>query len=189
MVILGQLIRGRNVGFIAEGYLLAAGRLSQVFRKSLPSAAEAFSIGEHQFLVDSQFASTAESWNRWGGNHPVLRYYLEDSRPMSNSMKVIEKGKLGKEYHRPVILDLERHPKPSSGTVNLLIRRKGIAIMIEATKKVAMNPIVAGLVGAMVAGAGVFLLTSMFHPGLVSSPPPGYYFKVLPIPENVTVVH
>ena len=194
-VVIVQLFRGRDVGLIAEGYVKVAGRMSQVFRKSVPVRAEAFSIGERQFIVDPEYATTAESWNHWGGNHPVVRYYIDDSRPMSNSFaeqkfKVLgKKDKIEKDAIRPERLDLERHPKPSSGTVNLIIRRKGAAIMIEATKKVAMNPWVAAFAGAAVASMVVYFALNLYHPGLVGAPPPGYYFKVEPIPANATVVH
>ena len=198
-VLIGELIKSRFVDMIAEGYTTTAGRNVQVFRKALNVSAEAFNIGEHQFLVDPAFASTSESWNRFGGNHPVIRYHIDDARPMSNSfanqkMQVLTTKKgvkpvLKPDAIKPIKLDLERHPKPSSATVNLLIRRKGAAIMIAATRKVTMNPIMAAVVGAAVAGAAVYLLTSLYHPGLVPAPPYGYQFKIEPIPANATVVH
>lgn len=198
-VLIAELIKSRFVDLIAEGYAMTAGRMVQTFRKGIPANAEAFTIGEHQFIVDPAFATTAESWNRFGGNHPVIRYFIDDARPMSNSLSsqkmIVQSTKKGikptikSDAIKPAELHLERHPKPSSGTVNLIIRRKGAAIMIAATRKVAMNPWIAAFAGAAIAGAMVYFLANFYHPGLVPAPPYGYYYKPEPIPTNATVVH
>ena len=191
-VMVAEKLKSMRVDIIAEGYRTVAGGFSQSFRKGLPGNAEAFAIGEHQFLVDVAYATTREKWNRWGGNCPVIRYHVEDARPMSNSFQVLtskSKTKVKPNAQTPDKIDLERHEKPSSGTVNLLIRRKGAAIMIEATKKVAMNPWVAGVCGALVAGAAVYLLLSLTaHPADCIAQA-GFYCRLTPIPTNATVVH
>jgi hypothetical protein len=94
-----------------------------------------------------------------------------------------------KKALKPSKTTYQRTPKPSSGSTNLMIRRKGLAIMINAIRRSEMSPWVAAFAGAAVAGAAVYIILNIYHPGLVGTPPPGYYYKVLPIPQNATVVH
>ena len=202
-VMIIQIGRGRfKSGIIVEGYGLVTGGFSQVFRKTVPVGAEAFAIGERQFLVDMAFATTREQWNRWSGLLPVLRYHIDDARPLMNSLKfvVVNKDQTDPaKALKPATLKLRRmdakgpvregeEGKPSSGTTNLIIRRKGAAIMIEATKKVAMNPTFVAIMVAIAVFGGSFVLFNMWHPGFAPcNPPPGYYCGNVRLPTNITV--
>ena len=194
-VLIAEKMSVMRIVAIARGYDLRNGIYVQAFNKGLTGFSETFSVGERQYIVDREAASSYERWNRWGNNLPVYKYDTRDAIPLKNAAgkqidAVKESEKTGKG--KPMKTDYSRTPKPSSATTNLIFRRGGLKAMMQATKNVSMDPRLAGIAGAAIAGAGVYILLSIWHPGLVQPPPcmsPGYFCTPTPIPQNVTVVH
>ena len=197
--IVSERISDITVSFIANVREEINGTWSLVARKKVGLTQETFSIGEAQFVKDEGRVMGREKWNRWGGLHPVMEYDLRDAKPMERQVgkevPAPEKGKLpdGVEKKtvggKPVFVKWIRNTKPSSQSTNLLFRRGGLKAMMAATKNVAMDPRVVGimcLVGGIAVGYLIVTLTS--HPPSCI-PSGGFYCKLTPIPQNVTVAH
>lgn len=177
-IFIAMFISEKQVGAIACINQERNGAIVEVKRKKIGVGQETFNVGERQFLIDMEYVARYEKWNRFGGPHAVLDYNLADAKPEEVDYKI-----------RPMKpATYMRTTKPTSASTNLLIRRKGLGIMITATKQVAMDPKIVGLACLAVGVAIAYLAFSYFHPGLVTAPPPGYEYVVKQLPTNVTSV-
>lgn len=178
-VIVMEFASARQGAFIAKVMEQVGGTYSMVKKVRLGITQESFNVGDLQFVKDESKVSCREPWNRWGGSKPVLVYDIRDAKPMENDTE-------GKPA-QPKSVKYTRDPKPSSASVNLIFRRGGLKAMMAATKSTAANPILIAVMVGIAMFALAFMIGQFYHPGLVSAPPSGYYYKVLPVPQNVTI--
>lgn len=183
-VIASEMIRyfkSNSIGKIAIVYDDRNGMMFEVKKIGLPASFETFHVGERQFVRDNSKVTSYEKWNHWGGRCPVYRYNLEDSKPMD-----AEKGT--DSPAKPFKMTFQRITQPSSASVNMIFRKGGAKAMLSATKNVAMDPKLVGVLCIVMGLTVGYLIATLWHPALVSGPPPGYYYKAVPIPLNTTVI-
>jgi hypothetical protein len=198
--IAAERIADLRVDFIANVREEIGGIYTTVKRVRVGLTQETFTVGEAQFVKDEGRVSGREKWNRWGSNHPVMDYDIRDGRPMEKQIgketdPPAQKGALPQNVEkklvggRPVFVKWIRNTKPSSQSTNLLFRRGGLKAMMAATRNVAMDPRVVGIL-CLVCGVavGYLFVTLTSHPPSCI-PSGGFYCQLTPIPKNVTVAH
>ena len=135
-------------------------------RRDVPLSTELVDVGDFQWHIDAK--NDVEFYE---GGHPIVNLEMGNSKPL-------------------IFMPNVDTTAPSARALAKTVKREWVKQWMMATKPFDIKAALPIIIIAAIMGLSVGALIMMnYHPGLVPQAPPGYFYKVEPIPANATVVH